>query len=303
MVQQYILPSFPMSQPQRLKRVLFVCEGNRARSQMAEALLRFHGGDRFEAFSAGIRPSTEVLPPAVEVLAESGVPVVGQRGKHFSEFAGDSFDYVITVCDRVEAALREPQDERAFELPVGARIHWSVEDPADGQARGLTIHEVLRENRAELRERIVRFLETEGCVFCQIVAGQAEASFIYRDELVSAFVDIRPVNDGHVLVIPNAHAVMADEVPENVSGRMMAVAGSIARAMPAAGVRMDGYNLWVANGVAAGQEVFHVHLHILPRYTGDGFGLRFPPEYGRRPQRSEMDDLATKIRSAMSANG
>lgn len=261
---------------------------------MAEALLRFHGEDRFEACSAGVRPGTEVLPAAVEVLNEAGVPAVGQRGKHFSEFAGETFDYVITVCDRVKA--EDPP------LPVGARIHWSVEDPADGQARGLTLHEILRENHSELRERIVRFLEVEGCVFCQIVAGEAEGSFIYRDEMVSAFVDIRPVNDGHVLLIPNDHYVVADEVPEDVAGRM-AVAGRIAKALPEAGVRMEGYNLWVANGESAGQEVFHVHLHVLPRFRGDGFGLRFPAEYGRRPPREEMDALATKVRDVLERAG
>jgi histidine triad (HIT) family protein len=62
---------------------------------------------------------------------------------------------------------------------------------------------------------------------------------------------------------------------------------------------MEGYNLWVANGEAAGQEVFHVHLHVLPRFKGDGFGLRFPANYGRRPEREALDALAERVRAAL----
>ncbi|HVP04227.1 MAG TPA: HIT domain-containing protein [Dehalococcoidia bacterium] len=273
-----------------MKRVLFVCEGNRVRSQMAEAMLRHHGGDRFLAFSGGIRPG-DVLPDFTErTLRESSYPTEGLIPKHVDTFAGEEFDYLIVLCDTVRA--------EAPPLPKAkVRLDWPIEDPRDAKDRGLTIDEALRQNKAGLRTRIVRFLEADGCIFCRIVAGEAEASFVYRDELVDAFIDIRPVLDGHVLVIPRDHYVTMDQAPEQVAGRMIAVAGRLAKAIQAAGVPFEGYNLWVANGEAAGQEVFHLHLHVLPRYPNDGFGLRFPAGFGTRPSREELESLAAKIRS------
>jgi histidine triad (HIT) family protein len=275
-----------------MKRVLFVCEGNRVRSQMAEAMLRHHGGDRFQAFSGGIRPG-EVLPDfTANALREAFYPTDGLVPKHVDTFAGDEFDYLIVLCDTVRT--ENPPLPRAKK-----RLDWPIEDPGDAKKRGLRIEEAVRENRLDLRNRIVRFLEAEGCIFCQIVAGEANASFVYRDELVDAFIDIRPVLEGHALVIPRDHYVTMDEVPEPVAGRMTVVAGRIARALEASGVPFEGYNLWVANGEQAGQEVFHVHLHVLPRYPNDGFGLRFPAGWGRRPPREELAALAEKIRERL----
>lgn len=130
--------------------MLFVCEGNRVRSQLAEALLRLHHGGRFEVFSAGVRPGDRVLPETLAELQSIGVPTDELRSKHYSEFAGQQFDWVITVCDRVQ---RENPP-----LPRGEPIHWSVEDPADGQARGLTLAQAVRENRIELQSRIDGFV-------------------------------------------------------------------------------------------------------------------------------------------------
>ena len=135
-----------MSKP----RVLFVCEGNRARSQVAEALLRFHAGDRFDVHSAGIRPGVGLPDFTARTLDEIGVPYDGQHGKHFSEFEGETFDWVITVCDYV-------RDEDP-PLPYGERLHWSVEDPGDMQVRGLSIDEAMREVRSDLQARIAQFI-------------------------------------------------------------------------------------------------------------------------------------------------
>lgn len=272
-----------------MKRVLFVCEGNRVRSQMGEALLRFHGGDRFEVYSAGVRPG-DFLPDFTQrALAESAYPHEGLAPKHYSTFADEEFDYLIVVCDTVRR--EDPPLPRAKH-----RLDWTIEDPRDAQDRGLTIDEALRENKRDLRRHIVRFLEEQGCIFCMILAGEADATFLYNDDLVSAFMDIRPVTEGHALVIPREHHVTMDEVPEPVASRMMQVGGRIAKAIEASGVPFEGYNLWVANGEAAGQEVFHVHLHVLPRYQGDGFGLRFPPGYGARPPRETLEAIADRVR-------
>ncbi len=127
-----------------MKRVLFVCTGNRARSQMAEGLLRHRAGDRFQAHSAGTEPKG-LAQLTVQVMDEIGVDVSGQRSKHVEEFAGQPFDYVITVCDA--ARTRCP----AFS-GGGERIHWDIEDPAE--ARGVPGLDAFRAARDGLRRRI-----------------------------------------------------------------------------------------------------------------------------------------------------
>jgi arsenate reductase (thioredoxin) len=104
------------------KRVLVLCTGNSARSQMAEGLLRSFGGDRFEVFSAGTTPST-VRPEAIAVMSELGIGLSGHRSKHVREFDGQHFDYVITVCDDAKESCPIFPDETE-------RIHWSFPDPA-----------------------------------------------------------------------------------------------------------------------------------------------------------------------------
>jgi len=137
------------------------------------------------------------------------------------------------------------------------------------------------------------------CVFCQILDGRIPASLVHRDELCTAFMDIQPVTPGHILVVPNVHAASLGELPDDAGARMFRVAQRLARALRQSGVRCEGVNLFLADGKAAGQEVFHVHLHVFPRYPGDGFGLRFGPGYQQRPARAELDGIATKIRAVL----
>lgn len=103
-------------------RVLFLCTGNSARSQMAEGLLRSKAGDRFDVFSAGTRP-VGLSPNAVKALSEVGIDISGNRSKSVDEFAGQEFDYVFTVCDNARESC-----------PIfpggGKRVHHSFEDPA-----------------------------------------------------------------------------------------------------------------------------------------------------------------------------
>ena len=133
-----------------MKRVLFVCTGNRARSQMAEGLLRHLAGGRFEVHSAGTEPKG-LAANTIEVMREIGVDVSGQRSKHVDVYAGQRFDYVITVCDSARQSC-----------PVfpggGERIHWDVEDPADTIARGDGPLDAFRAARDELRRRIEEFV-------------------------------------------------------------------------------------------------------------------------------------------------
>ena len=141
------------------------------------------------------------------------------------------------------------------------------------------------------------------CSFCDIEAGKAPASMVYQDEQCSAFLDTRPVNPGHLLVIPNRHATYLADLDPATGGHLFQVAQRLAAALRQSGVRCQGVNLFLADGEAAGQEVLHVHLHVLPRYAGDGFGLRFGPTYGQRPPRAELDGLARQIRAALEAGG
>jgi protein-tyrosine-phosphatase/DNA-binding transcriptional ArsR family regulator len=128
-------------------RVLFLCTGNSARSQIAEALLRHHGGEAVEAFSAGSHPK-RLHPSAVRVMRERfGIDIAGQRVKHLEEFTGRRFDHVISLCDR----LREVCPE--FPGPPEL-IHWSIPDPA---AEGSGEYPAFERTAAELDTR-VRFL-------------------------------------------------------------------------------------------------------------------------------------------------
>jgi histidine triad (HIT) family protein len=137
------------------------------------------------------------------------------------------------------------------------------------------------------------------CIFCNIVSGKLPSSIVYRGRSSSAFMDIQPVNPGHVLVIPNVHATGLADLEEHAGADMFRVAQRVAAALRTSGLKCEGVNLFLADGVAAGQEVFHVHLHVFPRYSADGFGLKFPPSYADKPERRELDAIALQIRNAL----
>ncbi len=134
------------------------------------------------------------------------------------------------------------------------------------------------------------------CIFCKIVAGEAPASFVHRDDLVSAFLDIRPVTPGHILVIPNEHVVHTHDLPDTTGERLFAVARQLVHSLHRTdAIRADGVNLFVADGKAAGQEVFHAHLHVIPRYQGDGFVVDASAWLDTQPTREELDEVAGRI--------
>jgi histidine triad (HIT) family protein len=137
------------------------------------------------------------------------------------------------------------------------------------------------------------------CVFCKLLKGELEVSMVHRDDLCAALMDIQPVNPGHVLVVPLRHApYLVDLYPEE-GERMFLVAQRVAAALRKSGVRCDGINFFLADGEVAGQEVFHAHLHVLPRFPNDGFGLRLPPTYSQRPERKELDQIAATLRDVI----
>lgn len=136
------------------RRVLFLCTGNSARSQMAEGLVNHFLGDRWEAFSAGTHPTGYVHPLAVQAMAELGIDISGQRSKSVEEFRGQNFDVVITVCDRA-----------AQECPVwlgpGRAIHMGFPDPAQADGVMTDRLDAFRQVRDGIRERVLRYLEEE----------------------------------------------------------------------------------------------------------------------------------------------
>jgi len=137
------------------------------------------------------------------------------------------------------------------------------------------------------------------CIFCAIVQGMAPASMVYADERVVAFMDMRPVNTGHLLVVPRVHVPGLAELDSETGGHIFQVGMKLADAVRRSGVHCEGVNLYVADGQAAGQQVLHVHLHVLPRFRDDGFGFRFSPDYFTLPERATLDQVASRIRQAL----
>ncbi|MBP3729465.1 MAG: HIT family protein [Lachnospiraceae bacterium] len=116
------------------------------------------------------------------------------------------------------------------------------------------------------------------CIFCAIAAGEIPSVTVYEDEEVRAILDLAPGAEGHSLVLPKAHAANAAEMPEALFGHVMAVGAKIGEAQKKA-LGAEGYNLIQNNGEAAGQSVFHLHLHVIPRRKQDGvLGLWQPRE-------------------------
>lgn len=127
------------------QRVLILCTGNSARSQMAEGLLRHLAGDRFEVLSAGSKPSV-VNPFAIEAMRQRGIDISGQRSKHLSQYLDQPFDYVITVCDNAA--------ETCPIFPGRAqRIHWSFPDPAAAHGSDADILAAFARVRDDLEAR------------------------------------------------------------------------------------------------------------------------------------------------------
>ncbi|MEW6216058.1 MAG: HIT family protein [Candidatus Bipolaricaulota bacterium] len=134
------------------------------------------------------------------------------------------------------------------------------------------------------------------CVFCRIVAGECPASVVYEDDVVLAFLDIRPVNPGHAMVIPKRHVASLADLDEATGRHLWTIAQRTTAALRRSGVKCEGVNLFLADGEAAFQEVRHVHLHVFPRYRGDPFKLI--ADWSARPPREDLDRIAAQIRTA-----
>lgn len=139
------------------------------------------------------------------------------------------------------------------------------------------------------------------CVFCAIVRGEMPATFVHQDDVAVAFMDIRPVQRGHLLVVPRAHAKLLTQLDSTILTTLWSVATELNLALRNSDLPVEAVSVYVADGDAAGQEVAHVHIHLIPRREGDGFGFRFPQGYGTQPPRAELESIGSMIRESLRA--
>ncbi len=132
------------------------------------------------------------------------------------------------------------------------------------------------------------------CVFCKIVAGQIPSTKVHEDELTLVFMDIGEVNPGHVLVAVKPHVENIYGLNDTLAAAVFRTAARVARAVQKA-YTPEGVTLYQANGAAAGQTVFHFHLHLVPRYAQDGMRLTWP---AKNPPREQLEANAAKLRAA-----
>lgn len=138
---------------------------------------------------------------------------------------------------------------------------------------------------------------TEFCVFCAILKGDLPANYVYRDDVVVSIMDINPVTPGHLLVLPREHRPDLVDLNDEIAAHMMNVARRAAAALRASDESVKGINLYLADGPDAGQEIAHAHIHVVPRYANDGFGLRV--NRGDPPTREELEASASKVATAL----
>ena len=136
-------------------------------------------------------------------------------------------------------------------------------------------------------------------IFSKIIAGDIPAYKIAENDQFFAFLDIFPLVEGHVLVVPKQQYRTLAELPPEVGAHLFVVGQKVAAAVRASNPRVAGVNLFLADGTVAGQEIFHVHLHIIPRFAGDEFGFRFGPNYTNLPERHELDSIAAQIKQQL----
>jgi len=139
---------------------------------------------------------------------------------------------------------------------------------------------------------------SDPCLLCEIAAGREESSTAYEDEHVLAIMDLCPVTEGHLFVFPRDHAESLAALSEDLGAHLFQVAHRLAKALYRSGLPCEGVNMFLADGEAAFQEVFHVHLHVFPRTPGDGF--RIDADWRQR-DRAELDTTAERVRSGLRA--
>ena len=137
------------------------------------------------------------------------------------------------------------------------------------------------------------------CPFCKILAAELPCSEVYRDERCAVIMDIQPINPGHMLVMPIEHITHLTELEPDLSAHLFLTARKMAAGLMDSGIEAEGFNLFLADGKAARQDVPHAHIHVIPRFKGDGFSFEFSPRYFELPTRDELDKNAYFLRQAL----
>ena len=138
----------------------------------------------------------------------------------------------------------------------------------------------------------------KNCIICQLVNEKIEVTKVYEDDLVVAVMDIQPINPGHIFISPKKHVKLVSELDEDLAAHIFKIAIRLNDALRKSGLKCEGVNFFLADGEAAMQEIPHVHLHVIPRIKGDGFGLKFDESYFQLPERKELEKAANLIRKA-----
>lgn len=139
-------------------------------------------------------------------------------------------------------------------------------------------------------------MRDENCIFCKIAAGEIPSRTIYEDDSFRVIMDISPAAKGHAIILPKNHAADIFELPEEDASKILIVAKKVASAMKKA-LMCDGVNILQNNGEVAGQTVFHLHVHVIPRYQDDQVKIKWSPITTFTEE--EMDALHKEIVSAI----
>ena len=134
-----------------------------------------------------------------------------------------------------------------------------------------------------------------GCIFCAIIKGESPAVKVYENEKMLVILDRKPITEGHMLIIPKRHSEYLTDTNDEILGDLLRVAKKAGLALKGSKLGCKGINYFLADGAEAGQEVFHVHLHVIPRYRKDGFYMHMPRNYEDETSLKELEKTASKI--------
>ena len=137
-------------------------------------------------------------------------------------------------------------------------------------------------------------MNTTDCIFCKIIAGEIPANKVWEDADTLVFLDIRPINPGHLLVLPKAHYVNIFDLPEETAAAMSRTAKKMAHLLQTS-LGVTNANVYMNNGAAAGQMVFHSHIHVIPRHDNDGYGLW----HGKAYEPGEAEKILETLKKAL----
>jgi histidine triad (HIT) family protein len=134
------------------------------------------------------------------------------------------------------------------------------------------------------------------CIFCGIIRGTRPSIKIFEDDNMIAFMDYKPVTKGHILIAPKRHTELLTELEDSLAGDMIVLAKKVGKALKKSKLNCHAINYIMSDGAEAGQRIFHVHMHVIPRYRGDGFGLRMPERDEEETDEKKLERTAAKIR-------